>query len=161
MPVKWRLDPALLSWLVPGWSALVSCTFCFCSLDSGNESGGFSTGRVMVLGLRKLKSVRQHRRGRAGLPFVASIVKAQQGEPPRQFVRSATLHSQGAAAPQHRGGCSELHQIKSTQRQKLHSDTVTALIYPACLWVSLPLKQLAAVFLLFFFSPDATSATVR
>lgn len=57
-------------------------------------------------------------------------------------------------APQLRGGCSELHQIKSTQRQKLHSDTVTVLIYPACLWVLLPLKQLATVFLLFFFSPS-------
>lgn len=96
----------------------------------------------------------KHRRRRAGLSFVASAVKAQQGEPPRQFVRSATLLSQGAAAPQHRGGCSELHQIKSTQRQKLHSDTVTVLIYPACLWVLLPLKQLATVFLLFLFSPS-------
>lgn len=97
----------------------------------------------MVWRLRKLKSVRETQTG-AGLSFVVSVVKAQQGEPPRQFVRSPALLSQGATVLR---SCSYLHQIKYTPTQRLHSDTVTLLIYPACFWVLLPLKQLATVFL--------------
>lgn len=65
-------------WLVPGWPALFSCTFGFCSLYSGSESRESSAGRVMVWRLRKQKSSTKTQTAMSG----ASLFCCERSESP-------------------------------------------------------------------------------
>lgn len=73
---------------------LFCCTFCLCSAVVGVKGGSDTRSRVMDRRPRKRESNIETHRGRGrepGVSFVASTVKAQQGEPPWQFVSGATL----------------------------------------------------------------------
>lgn len=111
---------------------LFCCTFCLCLPVVGVKGGSDTRSRVMDRGMRKRESDIETHRGRGrepGVSFVASAVKAQQGEPPWQFVSGAMLSfffffpSKSALllAPR----C-HLQQIKKAARQKLYSDTQPA-----------------------------------
>lgn len=91
-----------------------------CSPILGMKGGGsYTLGRVMDWRLRKRESdsegdidTEREWETPGGLSFVVSTVKAQQGEPPWQFVRGATLIFRGRLAPHHCANGSCRHQNK-------------------------------------------------
>lgn len=123
---------------------LFCCTFCLCSPVVGVKGGSDTWSRVMDRRPRKRESDMETHRGRGrepGVSFVASAVKAQQGEPPWQFVSGATLafFFFPVKAP------SSLLAVTSSRLRKLRDKSftvtrspLTPLIYPACLWLLAP-----------------------
>lgn len=111
----------LLHW-VPGWPVLFPCSnapFVFVLLFWEWKKGAIQWGEWWIGGRENERATerdidterereRQGERERnPGVSFVVSAVKAQQGEPPRQFVRR-TLIFQGCPAPRHCGNSSHL-----------------------------------------------------
>lgn len=125
---------------------LFCCTFCLCLPVVGVKGGSDTRSRVMDRRPRKRESDIETHRGRGrepGVSFVASAVKAQQGEPPWQFVSGATLSFFFFFFPVK--APSSLLAVTSSRLRKLWDKSftvtrspLTPLIYPACLWLLAP-----------------------
>lgn len=117
------------------------------------KGGSYRLWRVMDWRQRKRESdgerdIDAERERKPGLSFVASTVKAQQGEPPWQFVRGATLIFQGS-----RSSTAVTSTRLTKPRDKSFTPTpslLTLLIYPACLWLLPPHRQQLLSRALFF-----------
>lgn len=124
------------------------CTFCLCSPVVRVKGGSNTRSRVMDRRLRKRESDIETHRGRGrepGVSFVASAVKAQQGEPPWQFVSGATLSFFFSLFFPPVKALSSLLAVTSSRLRKLRDKSftvtrspLTPLIYPACLWLLAP-----------------------